>query len=143
MRQNNTPWNEREIAVLRELYADASREQILSLLPGRSYNTICRKASKLHIRRSVEGEWSDRELEILIRDYPLRKARHLLPLLPGRSLASIYRKARELSLQAYDNTAIDTAIRQQFGKCSLYRIAKDIGCCRSSIRYRAQLLGLL
>lgn len=137
-------WTEKETALLRRHYATATWQELCSLLPGRSATSISRKASKLKLHRGNGSEdWTEEEMNILIRNYPRMQAKHLQALLPHRSLASIYRKANDLCLSAYDNTVTDRIIRENFGKSPLNQIAKQLGSYCSSIRYRAQALGLL
>lgn len=137
------PWTAEEKEILRRSYAASTADELLRLLPGRNLSAIYRKASGMGLRRTQTGEWTREEMDILSSLYSKLPARHIQPHLPGRSLSAIYHKASELCLTAYDNAETDRIISENFGLWSLSRIARRIGCCCSSVRSRAQVLGLI
>lgn len=136
-------WSKKEEDILRDAFATSSPENLLDLLPGRKLSAIYRKASSLGLHRYKSNEWTSKELDILIELYPRMNARHIMPYLPGRSLSAIYRKASDLCLSAYDNTETDKIIQESYGSCSLSQIARRLGSCCSSVRFRARVLGLI
>lgn len=140
---NRMVWTEAEISLLSQHYATSSREELLQLLPQRSLASIYRRASKLGLRRHKDDDWTEMEVDILIKNYSLLRMKELQALLPNRTKGSIYMKAGELLLPAHDNKVIDETLMREYGKCSLNKIAQKLGCYRSSLRYRAQILGLL
>ena len=55
---------------------------------------------------------------------------------------ALYRIYPKIDLKEI-NKVIDETLMREYGKCSLNKIAQKLGCYRSSLRYRAQILGLL
>ncbi len=136
-------WTEKEKFNLSAIYATASSIELLNQFPGRSLPAIRRYASRLGLRKRNEHHWTDREMDILINNYSKMKVKYLAELLPGRSLTQIYDKAQSLQLSAYDNTDIDTLLRQEVGKKSISSIARQLGRNFATVRYRAARLGLI
>jgi hypothetical protein len=90
-------WTQEENAILREHYAEASREELLALLPGRPWESIRWRGSQVARRqRSDQIHWTDAEKEILRQHYTEPSWETLLEKLPGRSRASITSYARNV-----------------------------------------------
>lgn len=140
---NAKKWSVKDIELLRRVYPTASSEELQEMFPSRSLTAIRRKASKVSVRKDKSQNWSAEEIDILLKTYPFMPASQVMKRLPGRSRRAIYSKAQALCCKAYDNSEIDTIIRNQYLKKSLLQISRRIGCSESVVRYRVRLLGLI
>lgn len=105
---NKYYWTEEEINLLKTHYPTSiSTEELLKLLPRRSYSAIKTIAKKLGIKRgkhipltkeSSSRHWSKKEIEILKENYHKIPDQELLNLLPGRTILGIKHKAKKLNL---------------------------------------------
>lgn len=52
-RKKNLPWNRGELNILKELYSTASKQEIMELIPNRTWDTIYQYARKLDLSRGI------------------------------------------------------------------------------------------
>lgn len=62
-------WTEEELALMRDHYTTSSREELMRLLPGRSYMGIRHKGSRLGIAKSYTWNAQDLPLNLSLQDY--------------------------------------------------------------------------
>ncbi|MCL6577540.1 hypothetical protein [Kyrpidia sp.] len=86
-----------EDALLRELYPDRPKGEILARFPGRSWQSLTTRAGRLGIKR--KNTWTEAEEELLRQQYGSASDRELLEMFPGRSLLSIRTRAQRLGLK--------------------------------------------
>lgn len=113
-------WTDEEKQILREHFADSSKEEILALIPRKSYGAIYRLSSTYELRKSKKGffksleqrssgfkPWTDEELKILIHKYADTSFDEMNVLLPDRSEHSIRVKAHRLGLHKTEEMIIE------------------------------------
>lgn len=118
-------WTDKEKRILRERFVDSSKEEILALIPRKSYDAIYRLASTYGLKKSKIGffksleqrssgfkPWTDEELKVLINRYANTMFKELLLLLPNRSEHSIRVKAHRLGLKK-EEEIISQQIRER------------------------------
>lgn len=99
----STPYSEVERKALRRLYPNASREQVLAALPGRSWDGIQHQARDLKLRRKhpgqrgKNGQWSDEHIAILTAHYATQGAAYVGNLV-GRAPGTVTAQACKLKL---------------------------------------------
>jgi transposase len=91
-------WIPEEDKILIEFYETASKEKILSLLPGRTWRHCYRRSLILNLFHPKDDAWKKEEDDILIKFYPNTLQENLLPMLPGRTWKAITWKANALKL---------------------------------------------
>ncbi|QQE80445.1 hypothetical protein [Alicyclobacillus sp. SO9] len=89
--------------IIRANYANATEDELLEKLPGRSWQGIATRASRLGVKR--RDVWTVAEEEILRDNYATTSDDQLLGLLPGRSLDSIRTRAHRHGLKKNGWTA--------------------------------------
>jgi hypothetical protein len=66
-------WTEGEINILREHYPQASKEELMNLLRGRTWTSIASKARKLRVKRLKRENnartWTEEEIQILLSSF--------------------------------------------------------------------------
>lgn len=84
------PYTPAEIALLRNLYPDALQADVLAAVPGRTWETLARKATSLGFKRTktMPGQWVAAEIAILRAHYPMGGVAAVLPLLTRKVAAS-------------------------------------------------------
>jgi hypothetical protein len=101
-----TRWTEEEETLIRQHYPTSTPEEMMTLLPGRPWDEIRRRAHLLTVKRgfpdmtgSKNPHWTDEEDQIL-RDFDTCKIAYteMLVLLGHRSYAGICRRARVLGI---------------------------------------------
>lgn len=93
-------WSEEEKLLVRENYAEASKEEFKELLPERTWNAIQRIAKSLNCSRldwTTLRDWSPKDLSILQRSYSNVSAEILVKEL-SRRWEAIQAKARSMGL---------------------------------------------
>ena len=88
-------WTDEEIGILKENYLDLG-ENIVELLPNRTWLAIQAKAVQIGIKRS--RGWSEEELKILKENF-IKLGKNIIELLPNRSWDTIRKKARVIGLK--------------------------------------------
>lgn len=86
-----------EDGTIRTIYTDGSEEEILAKLPGRSWQSITSRASRLGVKR--RDVWTPEEEAILTEHYSSTPDEELMVLLPGRTLDSIRARAHRLGFK--------------------------------------------
>lgn len=96
--ENVNYWTEEEIARLQEGYSKLPKQQLLEAFPGRSIETLRKKAQELNLTRQVDcnRKYSEAELDILRQYYTLYGPEYCAQLLPGRTVSSVRDKANKL-----------------------------------------------
>lgn len=84
----NNRFSKDEIEIIRENYPTSDRDTMLSFLPGRKWEDILTKASKLGVKK--EAKWSDEDIETL-RDACLRgcSTKEIINIFNGRFAACV------------------------------------------------------
>ena len=90
-------WSKEEISILKENYISIPQNELLLLLPHRSWPGILSKAHKLKMKSNIL--WSDAELSILLQCYPNHVHTEILKALPKRNWNAIKRKAGKLGIE--------------------------------------------
>lgn len=94
-------WTDIEKSILKVIYFDFTREQILAALPNRSWSAIVSCAKKLKLKRRKDLNsyfWTKEEIKILRNNYSKLETEELIKLLPNKNHNSIYLKASRLGL---------------------------------------------
>lgn len=101
-------WSDEEIELVKKYYpSELTNEQIVALVPGRSYMAIKTLAKNLKLRRGKilpdkkqtnSRRWSKQEIEIVKEHYCSKNDSELLRLLPGRSRLSVKHIVRKLGM---------------------------------------------
>jgi DNA-binding transcriptional ArsR family regulator len=98
-------WTDDEVEKLTETYRDATREEILEALPGRSWDSVRKCATKMGLHRNpsfrcVTGRrWSDHEEQALRDLYPRSKRETVLAALPRRTWGAITHHANQVGVK--------------------------------------------
>jgi hypothetical protein len=95
-----TKWTEEEIEILKEHYLKTSWDELLKILPNRTYNGIMHKANRLGLYRKSYDQtkslrWTDEEIKILKEYYPTASWDELFELLPNHTKGAITSKAKD------------------------------------------------
>jgi len=61
---SGTTWQEHELEVLRNLYSTATRQELLRLLPARTWHAINNRANELGLKRSVLDQGTSKRIDI-------------------------------------------------------------------------------
>jgi len=99
MRTNNIQnnWTKKEESILRRTYTVLGKRKIISLLPNRTWNAICTKASKKFcLFRGRHNAWSNEEDKILLEKYGLAEKKDILNSLPKRTWVGIESRASKV-----------------------------------------------
>jgi 5-methylcytosine-specific restriction endonuclease McrA len=133
-------WTEEEISLLE---ITDHIEELLTLLPGRTEESIRIKANRLG--KQFNEYWTDEELKILINNYGKLQVNEFVHLLPNRNESSIYTKANSLGLKGlmgrYDIS--DEDIITLFNE-GMYpsQIAKELNLTPNTIASRLRRNGI-
>lgn len=150
---NNRPWTPQEIQFLQQHYPSASREFLVSGLPGRTLFAIRVKAQGLGLNRSstvrptTGYQWSQAELSFIRKYYPHESKEFMLHNLPNRSWDSICNTASRLGVSRKKSTKWTDyeviILKKSFATATwedLFYLLPDRS--RSSIQRKAEKLGL-
>jgi hypothetical protein len=104
LRSAGCNWTAEEEEILKAKYYSASKEELMSSLPRRSWDAIIVKGKKMGLRRKAtkvffknRRAWSESEIESLKNNFGKLDCKKLADSL-GRSLYAVYKKARKLGL---------------------------------------------
>ncbi|WP_018130508.1 hypothetical protein [Effusibacillus pohliae] len=86
-----------EDEIIRKYYPTGTENEIMSLLPGRTWTSIVSRANRLGVKR--RDEWTPEEEVILVEHYSSLSYEELQKLLPGRSIQGIRTRANRLRLK--------------------------------------------
>jgi len=92
-------WLESEIDILRNHCNCLSKEQLLNILPHRTWISIKRKALRLNLNMKSLNYWSDKEIQILKEKYSILSKKEILSLFPNRSWISINHKVKNIGIK--------------------------------------------
>lgn len=142
---NPNHWTEDEIEILKEFYPSSTKEELLDLLPKRSYEKIKYMANRLKLHKDVN--WGQDEIEILQKFYPTEGPK-IVSRLPKRTKACIIVKASNLGIKykyshnAWTDEEINI-LRKYFNKENIVQVAKKIpDRTYNAINRKAHELGL-
>lgn len=93
---NGAVWTEADLAALRAHYASATRDEMVAMFPGRSWNAIQQRASILGLKTA---RWWSPEEDAELRDLWPETARRTIVTRFGRSWNAIVSHARALGLE--------------------------------------------
>lgn len=94
-------WTDENLIILKDNYYNGNLDNILKLLPNRTYKAITTKAKRIGVK--TRDFWSENELEALKKHYKILEIDELLNFLPNRSKECIYIKASDLGLHREQN----------------------------------------
>lgn len=144
-------WTTEETNVIKSIYPNGSKEEILEALPNRTWHQIQLKANKMEIYRRNDY-YSKEDEEFILANYLTMKSGKLSKIL-GRSSRTIERKAKLLGLSKqekwskteinilksfYRNLTIEEIHREKIKNrtvSSIYSKAKSIGLMNTKPRY--------
>lgn len=106
-------WTIEEKQILHNLYHKGIKE-VQELLPHRTYNSICQKASKLGI--SEKDSWSLEEDWIIEKYYPIENSPGVQKRLPHRTISAIYNRAHKLKINTVQGRSFKTTVIKPFGR---------------------------
>lgn len=90
-------WDKEEIELLKKYYPTTSKDEILKLLPKRSWSAITHKVLKFKIRKIPA--WTETEETILKENYSTKTRKELSLSLPQRNWSAIMHRAFRLKLK--------------------------------------------
>jgi hypothetical protein len=106
-------WGSGEIQSLEKYYPTASKKDLISLFPDRTYQALSRFASKRGIikstsfkRRACTDTWTEEESQVLKQTYETASGEMICKLIPNKSHKAIRHKAWKLGLR---KVVIDSA----------------------------------
>ena len=94
-------WTPEDLQRLRDLYKIATKDEILSALPGRTWAAIYKQARKVGLaeRQRANGDyWTAEETALLKEAFKQGSKASLMEALPGRTWWSITQKARSMGM---------------------------------------------
>lgn len=94
-------WTDEELKILKDNYYNGNMDNVLKLLPNRTYKAITTKAKRIGLK--TRDFWSEDELEILKKHYKILEIDEILNLIPNRSKECVYIKASDLGLHREQN----------------------------------------
>jgi len=134
-----TWWSSDEVELLKRLYPNAPKSEVIHALPGRNWNAIKIKATKEGILRDMDarkagyGErWTTSKLELLRKLYPNKSKKAILKAFPEHSWSSIQGVAcRHNIVRVYKMTRMTKDQRSiilrinELGKFEIMRLLPD------------------
>lgn len=137
-------WTDSELELLLNNYDKCSKEEMMNLLPGRSWKAILSKAHKQSIQKRFS--WTQEEDNILIEQYPKLPMDDFLKLLPNRSRDSVISRAMKLGVNNYDRhfwtKKEEQYIKDHWETMPDIIIANNLGKSKESVKCKRNLLGL-
>lgn len=111
-------WTQEEVKILKEKYETATRQELLEIFEGRTWQSIRSKAQSIGLKRSDDASrlskslghryrkdaWTDEEIDILKQLYPTGGSKAVNEKLPHRNRKAIVIKANELGLRFTKST---------------------------------------
>ena len=80
-----------ELSILKGSFQGMPAKRLMELLPGRSYDSIRKKAQKIGLKHGFDHHWTEQEESIVRKSYPTASKKYLFDLLrsmiPGDGLA--------------------------------------------------------
>lgn len=105
---NKLKWDEVEINLLTDNYGKVSRDEILNLLPNRSWQSIKAKAALLGLTIEQNPDWTQLEDEILINSYKVISTEEIALSL-NRSPDAVRIRARKIGIATTGREKLYTA----------------------------------
>lgn len=137
-------WTDSETKILLDNYNKCSKEEMMNLLPNRSWSAILSKANKKSIQKRFL--WTQEEDDILIEQYPKIPIDDFLKLLPNRTRDSIISRAMKLGVNCYDrhfwSEKEEQYIKDNWETMPDIIIANNLGKSKESVKNKRNLLGL-
>ena len=141
-------WTEEEINILKENYFELG-ENIVELLPNRSWVSIKGKAVHIGLRTKAYGNiWSEEEINLLRENF-LELGKNIVELFPDRNWDSIRRKALSLGIKRDDYKKVikwsseeEEIIRKYYPIESAKIVNRLPNRTLGSIRKKAESLGI-
>ncbi|EEM8095962.1 hypothetical protein DER63_13830 [Salmonella enterica] len=94
----SSPWTKEEEDIIRKEYACGSGStKIMDLLPGRTWNAIVLRASKMKIINTRTKIWSEEEQQLLKQYYPTMGTR-VAEIIPGRTEVAVKAMAYSMAI---------------------------------------------
>ena len=97
IKTKNKKWTDDEVSILKENYTTKDFDELLTLLPNRTYSAIRTKAEKLGIKKRLY--WTEDEIKCLEENYSKLPVDDICKLIPNRSRKTIIMKASELCIK--------------------------------------------
>lgn len=95
-------WSESEDEIVRRLYPNAPRGQILNALPGRRWDYIIKRAAYIGVRRRIylpgQHPWTPAEDKVMADLFGTTPMSDMVRLLPNHTYSSIQKRATQLGL---------------------------------------------
>ena len=94
-------WTNEEVEILKSNYTNKSKEELMILLPHRSWSSILTKANKLSINK--RNYWTPEEDDLLSSIYSNISFQEVLNIFPYRTRDGIIHRAQKLELNSLDH----------------------------------------
>ena len=98
---NGVKWSIEEDTVIRKHYPSIDQENVMKLLPNRTWNAIGFRAGILGVSRRRRGAWTEDEDDVLHRNYGEISVKEICKLLPSRTSSAIVSRASLIGLNSY------------------------------------------
>lgn len=137
-------WTKNEIEILTNNYGNLSKEELMQLIPSRTWSSILTKANKLGINKRYL--WTEQEDILLKNNYSTMDINEVLKMFPNRPKHSLIARAIKLGLNSY-NHPIWTYEQIEYIKNNWEIlpdeiIAKNINKTKNAVKRKRNLLGL-
>ena len=137
-------WTNEECNILICNYKKLNNEELMKLLPNRSWSSILTKANKLHLNK--RQYWSKQEDELLIEVYEKLDIDEVVKMFPNRNKNAIIKRAMLLNLNSF-NHIIWTKEQEKYLIDNWILlpdiiIAKNINKTKNAVKRKRHLLGL-
>jgi len=100
---NGVKWSIEEDTVIRKHYPSIDQENVMKLLPNRTWNAIQFRGRTLGISRRRRNAWTESEDEVLYNNYGEISVKEICKLLPNRTYSAIVSRASLIGLISYGN----------------------------------------
>tara|TARA_Y100000593_G_scaffold4855_1_gene9573 strand:+ start:4544 stop:5494 length:951 start_codon:yes stop_codon:yes gene_type:complete len=141
------PWTKEELWLVEEGYSSPpiSKEDLMEMLPGRSWRGISKQAHKLGLSRPAKGSWTEKETELLLEAYgdPDRGPRWLAKEL-GKTVHAIMIRASTLGVASHTRYSEkeDQYIKDNYATKGAAALAEDLGRSPEAVSIKAFRLGV-
>jgi hypothetical protein len=137
-------WTEKEIDLLKENFKKLSKNELMTLLPNRTWSSILTKANKIGVNKRIL--WDKNEDDLLKNTYEKMPMKEILLLFPNRTKDSIIHRAQILNLNSYDHPIwTNKQIEYIKDNWQIYPdeiLALNINKTKNAVKRKRNLLGL-
>ena len=112
-------WSGEEVELLRTMYFDTPEKELLTMFPGRSFQSLKMRASLLDIKRLPRNGWTKQEVDFVNQNYGEMKPGDIASKI-GKTADAVKLKAASIGL-AYSSEQLGRNLR----KCDLSFLAQQ------------------